>query len=117
MRFSASNEIALHVADPGTAEAFYTNVLGCTVFDRSHDCISMTNGRLRLYLVRDPVQSHEAVVPSFDVMDRQAAIEHLQAEGCALVPIGPHAPGDFYVRDPFGILFDVMQRNTPGSQE
>jgi len=30
MTFSGNNELALHVADPSAAEAFYTGTLGCT---------------------------------------------------------------------------------------
>lgn len=110
--FVANNELALHVADPAAAEKFYTEVLGCTVFDRKPDCISMTNGPLSLYLLRDPKPQHDAVVPSFDVKNRAAALAQLQAAGCVLVPIGPHAPGEFYVKDPHGILFDVVERAT-----
>ena len=111
MTFSGNNELALHVSNPGAAEDFYTGVLGCTVVGRTPDCISLTSGALRLYLLRDPVPTHEAVVPSFDVPDRAAAITRLQAAGCTLVPIGPHAPGEFYVRDPHGILFDLIERS------
>ena len=106
----ANNELALHVPDPAVAEAFYVDVLGCTVVDRTPDCISLTNGALRLYLLRDPVRTHDAVIPSFDVANRANAFTHLQAAGCTLVPIGPHAPGDFYLRDPHGIVFDVIER-------
>ena len=109
-QFSANNELALHVPDPAAAESFYVGVLGCVVFDRSPDCISLSNGALRLYLLRDPARTHDAVVPSFDVRDRAAAIATLQAAGCSLVPIGPHAPGGFYLQDPFGVVFDVVER-------
>lgn len=110
MTFSGNNELGLHVSDPGAAEEFYTSILGCTVVDRTPDCISLTSGALRLYLLRDPMPTHEAVVPSFDVPDRATAMTRLQSAGCTLVPIGPHAPGEFYVRDPHGILFDVIER-------
>lgn len=108
--FRANNELALHVADPAHAVDFYANVLGCQVEDRTLDCITLRSGALRLYLLRDPAPSHEAVVPSFDVPDRAAALALLQQRGCTLVPIGPHAPGEYYVRDPFGVLFDVIAR-------
>jgi catechol 2,3-dioxygenase-like lactoylglutathione lyase family enzyme len=108
--FTANNELALHVPDPGAAEAFYTQVLGSCVFDRTPDCISLTNGVLRLYLLRDPERGHDAVVPSFDVPDRAAALAALQAAGCRLIPVGPHAPSDVYVLDPFGVVFDVIER-------
>ena len=110
MTFTANNELALHVADPEAAEAFYTRVLGCVVFDRSPDCISLINGALRLYLLRDPARTHDAVIPSFDVPDRAAALATLQGAGCSLVPIGAHAPGGVYVQDPFGVVFDVVER-------
>jgi uncharacterized protein YciI/catechol 2,3-dioxygenase-like lactoylglutathione lyase family enzyme len=107
--FAANDELALHVPDPAAAEPFYVRVLGCEVTDRTPDCISLRSGVRRLYLLRDPTGSHEAVVPSFDVPDRAAALATLQAAGCTLVPIGPHAPGEHYVRDPHGVLFDVIE--------
>jgi catechol 2,3-dioxygenase-like lactoylglutathione lyase family enzyme len=109
-QFRANNELALHVPDPAAAERFYVDVLGCVVFDRAPDCISLRNGALRMYLLRDPHPSHEQAVPSYDVKNRAEALARLQAAGCSLVPIGPHAPGEHYVRDPFGILFDVVER-------
>jgi catechol 2,3-dioxygenase-like lactoylglutathione lyase family enzyme len=110
LRFVANNELALHVADPAAAESFYVGVLGCEVTDRTPDCISLVNGALRLYLLRDPARTHDAVVPSFDVADRGAAMAQLQRAGCRRVPIGPHAPDGFYLQDPFGVVFDVIQR-------
>jgi catechol 2,3-dioxygenase-like lactoylglutathione lyase family enzyme len=109
--FAANDELALHVADPAAAEEFYTRLLGCEVMSRTPDCIALRSGVLRLYLLRDPSRSHEAVVPSFDVPDRAAALAALQAAGCTLVPVGPHAPGEHYVRDPYGVLFDLIERH------
>jgi len=111
--FSANNELALHVPDPAAAERFYTETLGCVVTDRTPDCISLRNGALRLYLLRDPVRTHDAVIPSFDVADRAAALTQLQVAGCTLVPIGPHAPDGYYVRDPYGVIFDLIERLPP----
>ena len=109
--FVANDELALHVPDPAAAERFYVEVLGCAVFTRTRDMIGVSNGALRLYLVRDPECTHDAVVPSFDVQDRAAAIRQLLRAGCTLVPVGPHAPEAYYVRDPFGVVFDVIERN------
>ena len=110
VKFVANNELALHVADPAAAEKFYTEVLGCVVFNRAPDCVSLTNGALKLYLLRDPAPTHDGVIPSFSVTNRATALTRLQSAGCALVPIGPHAPGESYVRDPYGIVFDVVER-------
>jgi catechol 2,3-dioxygenase-like lactoylglutathione lyase family enzyme len=113
INFVGNNELALHVSDPVAAEKFYTEVLGCVVFDREPNCISLTNGALKLYLLRDPAPTHDAVIPSFSVTNRAAALARLKSAGCALVPIGPHAPGEFYVKDPHGIIFDVVERANP----
>ena len=109
-----NSELALHVADPASAVAFCTNVLGCTAISRSPDCIEVTSGALRLFLLRDPAPTHDVVVPSFDVPDRAAALRALVAAGCALVPIGPHSPDGVYVRDRYGVLFDVIERRPEG---
>ena len=110
VNFVAKNELALHVANPTEAEKFYTQVLGCVVFDRAPACISLSNGALKLYLLYDPAPTHDVVIPSFSVTNRAAALAQLQAAGCTLVPIGPHAPGEFYVKDPHGVVFDVVER-------
>src|SRR5215213_7541137 len=108
--FRANNELALHVPDPDAAAVFYEQVLGCRVANRTPDCIEVTSGALRLFLLRDPVPSHDVVVPSFDVPDRNLALARLTSAGCTLIPIGPHSPDGFYVRDPFGVVFDVLER-------
>jgi len=112
--FSANNELALHVADPETAAKFYERVLGCRIVNRTTGWIELASGALRLYLVRDPAPTHDRLIPSFDVADREAALRHLQAAGCTLVPIGPHSPEGFYVRDPSGVVFDVIERGGAG---
>jgi predicted enzyme related to lactoylglutathione lyase len=110
VNFVANNELALHVADPAAAEKFYAEVLGCVVVNRAPDCISLTSGPLKLFLVRDEASPQTAVIPSFSVANRAAALARLQSAGCALVPVGPHAPGKSYVKDPNGIVFDVVER-------
>jgi catechol 2,3-dioxygenase-like lactoylglutathione lyase family enzyme len=112
--YRANNELALHVADPEAAATFYERVLGCRIANRTDGWIEIASGALRLYLVRDPAPTHDRVIPSFDVADREAALRHLQAAGCTLVPIGPHSPSGFYVRDPSGVVFDVIERGSHG---
>jgi catechol 2,3-dioxygenase-like lactoylglutathione lyase family enzyme len=111
VNFVANNELALHVPDIAAAEKFYVEVLGCTVTKRAADCISLTSGPLKLFLLLDPARTHDRVVPSFSVKNRALAIARLQSAGCTLVPIGPHAPGQSYVKDPHGVVFDVVERS------
>ena len=110
-QFRANNELALHVADPDAAAAFDERALGCRIVNRTDGWIEVASGKLRLYFVRDPAPTHDRLVPSFDVADRDAAVRHLTAAGCTLVPIGPHSPGGFYLKDPSGVVFDVIQRD------
>jgi catechol 2,3-dioxygenase-like lactoylglutathione lyase family enzyme len=110
--FRATNELALHVPDPDVAARFYESVLDCRVAERLPDCIEMRNGALRLFLVRDPASTHDRVIPSFEVIDRDVAMALLESRGCTTVPIGPHAPGGVYLRDPFGVIFDVTERSS-----
>lgn len=46
-------------------------------------------------------------IPSFDVPDMAAAKEHLPAAGCATVWL---PSGGMYFKDPFGLVFDIIQR-------
>jgi catechol 2,3-dioxygenase-like lactoylglutathione lyase family enzyme len=110
VNFVASNELSLHVTDPAVAEKFYTEVLGCVVVTRAPDCVALTSGPLKLFLIRDPAATHDAVIPSFAVKNRALALARLQAAGCTLVPAGASTSGQFYVRDPNGIVFDVVER-------
>ena len=112
--YRANNELALHVSDPEVAAAFYVRVLGCRIANRTEGWIEVAAGALRFYFVRDPAPTHDRVIPSFDVADRGEALRHLQAAGCTLVPIGPHSPDGFYLRDPSGVVFDVVERGSPG---
>ena len=64
--FRANNELALHVSDPTAAAVFYEGVLGCQVVRRAPDCIEITTGPLRLFLLRDPF----GVV--FDLIERNS---------------------------------------------
>ncbi|MEP6765084.1 MAG: GNAT family N-acetyltransferase [Gemmatimonadaceae bacterium] len=110
MEIRANNEIAVHVKDPDVAAEFYVNLLGCYVVKRDADGVELVSGPLRFFLLRDSAPTHEQIVPSFDVPNRAAALKSLQEAGCTTVPSGPHAPGEVYLRDPFGVLFDVIQR-------
>jgi hypothetical protein len=57
--FRGNNELARHVADPEAAAAFQVGVLGGTLVSRTVECIEITNGALRLFLLRDSTSSSE----------------------------------------------------------
>lgn len=108
VEFRSNSEIAIHVSDLARARAFYGDVMGFRVVASSDDCLELETGALRLYVNRDPLDTH-SFIPSFDVADREAARRRLEASGCTAVPIASGA-GPSYFRDPFGFVFDVIER-------
>lgn len=106
--FHANNEIAIHVADLGKAAHFYGDVLGFRLLGRTERQLEFDTGALRLYVNLDS-RPMTSFVPSLDVADREAAREYLEGLGCKAVHV-PSQPGLWYMRDPFGLLFDLVQR-------
>ena len=106
--FRSSNEIAVHVSSLEKAEHFYAGILGFRLVAKTGRQLEFDTGKLRLYVNLDsrPLTSY---VPSFDVTDREAAREYLESVGCKPVHIGSQ-PGLSYIRDPFGLLFDIVER-------
>ena len=106
--FRSSSEIAVHVASLEKAEHFYRDVMGFRLMAKTGRQLEFDTGKLRLYVNLDsrPLASY---VPSFDVADREAACEYLEGLGCKPVHIASQ-PGLYYIRDPFGLLFDIVER-------
>jgi catechol 2,3-dioxygenase-like lactoylglutathione lyase family enzyme len=109
--FGSSGGVAVHVSSLEKAEHFYGAVLGFRLVARTARQLEFDTGGLRLFVNLDsrPLPSY---VPSFDVIDREAAREYLEGAGCKTVHISSH-PGLYYMRDPFGMLFDIAARS-PG---
>ena len=72
--FRGNNELTLCVPDPAAAAKFHATVLGCRIGRTDEDCVEVFSGALRLFLLRDPARGHDAVVPSFDVLERPSSI-------------------------------------------
>ncbi len=106
--FRSSCEIAIEVADLDRAEAFYTSAFGFRLVARTDEYLEFDTGVLRLFVKPAPVPL-AAVVPSFDVADAAAARSRLEAAGCTVERVSPDGRG-FYVRDPFGLTYDIIER-------
>ena len=106
--FRSNNEVAVHVSDLAKAGHFYGEVLGFRLISGNERQLEFDTGKLRLYVNLDsrPLPSY---VPSLDVADREEAREYLEAAGCKPVAISSQ-PGLYYMRDPFGMLFDLVER-------
>jgi catechol 2,3-dioxygenase-like lactoylglutathione lyase family enzyme len=107
-QFRSNSEVAVHVPDLGKAGHFYGEVLGFRLVSRTERQLEFDTGKLRLYVNLDSRPLH-SYVPSLDVADREAAREYLEAAGCKPVPISSQ-PGLYYMRDPFGMVFDLVER-------
>jgi catechol 2,3-dioxygenase-like lactoylglutathione lyase family enzyme len=106
--FRSSREVAIHLPDLGRAKEFYCDTLGFRLVSASGTMLEIDTGELRLFILHDPV-GVTSYVPSFDVPDYQSARRLLEAAGCATVPAGSH-PTNVYFRDPFGLVFDIVER-------
>lgn len=106
--FRSNCEIAIHVPDLARAEAFYGDVLGFRLVTKSPHQLEFDTGALRLYVNRDD-EELRPYIPSLDVPDYAAARHHLEASGCKTVSAGAHS-GAVYFQDPFGLVFDVIER-------
>jgi catechol 2,3-dioxygenase-like lactoylglutathione lyase family enzyme len=108
VEFRSSREIAVEVADLARAEAFYREIMGFALVDRTREYLEFDTGVLRLF-VKPAAAPLAGVVPSFDVTDAAAARRRLEAAGCTIERLSPDGRG-FYVRDPFGLVYDVIER-------
>jgi catechol 2,3-dioxygenase-like lactoylglutathione lyase family enzyme len=106
--FRSNCEIAIHVPDLARAEAFYAGVLGFQLIAKSAEQLEFDTGALRLYVNRDP-GTPRSYIPSLDVPDYAEARRHLESAGCKTVSAGTHS-GAVYFLDPFGLVFDIIQR-------
>lgn len=106
VEFKSNTEVAIHVPDLDVARAFYEGVMGFRMVARTADYLEFDSGALRLYVNRDD-RNLRSFIPSFDVPDLAAAKEHLADAECETVEL---ESGGMYFKDPFGLVFDIIQR-------
>ena len=103
--FTANRDLAIFTPDLDAAHDFYAGVMGLHCTERSATMLAFESGPLCLYVLRS--ESPQGFTPSFDVPDAAAARARLLSAGCEALADGD-GPGHF--RDPFGFVFDVMER-------
>jgi catechol 2,3-dioxygenase-like lactoylglutathione lyase family enzyme len=106
VEFKSNAEVAIHVPDLDVARAFYEGVLGFRMVSRTADYLELDSGALRLYVNRDE-KDIRSFIPSLDVPNLTAAKEHLANARCETVAL---ESGGMYFKDPFGLVFDIIQR-------
>jgi catechol 2,3-dioxygenase-like lactoylglutathione lyase family enzyme len=104
--FRASRDVVIRTADFPAATRFYENVLGLKIALRAETLVGFETGSFRLYV--EPGTPHGPVF-DFLVPDLQAAKAALLAAGCLVIEENPQVPR-CYIRDPFGLTFNIEQR-------
>ncbi len=102
----SSRDILLQTGTLEAAAVFYEGALGLTRFMTEPNMIGLEAGAFRLFLERAP-----GLGPVFEffVDDLAAAKQRLVEQGCSIVVEDPSVP-KCYVRDPFGLIFNLAQR-------
>jgi catechol 2,3-dioxygenase-like lactoylglutathione lyase family enzyme len=103
--FKASRDIIVRTEKWLEALEFYGSVLGLPITHRSETIVGFETGSFCLY-----VEQGKAHGPVFDflVPNIQAAKQQLVAAGCTILEENPAVPR-CYIRDPFGLVFNIEQ--------
>jgi catechol 2,3-dioxygenase-like lactoylglutathione lyase family enzyme len=104
MRFRSNNCVAIHLKSLAKAERFYGDVLGFKLKKKTRTSLEFHTGVLRLFVNR--ATKVQPPTPSFTVKDLGRAKKLLKGAGCKIVA---DWGGALYFRDPFGIVFDVIE--------
>jgi predicted enzyme related to lactoylglutathione lyase len=100
-----SRDIIIRTNDWAQAMTFYGSVLGLPVTYESPTLVGFETGSFCLYVEKGKVHGP---VFEFLVPDVQAAKERLIASGCTVQEEDASVPR-CYIRDPFGVMFNLGQ--------
>jgi uncharacterized protein YndB with AHSA1/START domain len=103
--FASSRDIIIRTTAWQAAIEFYESVLGLPVIHRGEKLIGFETGSFCLYL--EPGSDHGPVF-EFLVPDLPSARAGLLAAGCVVMEENPSLPR-CYIRDPFGLVFNLGQ--------
>ena len=107
--FQSSRDVILRTSQWIQAREFYGNILGFNVTNETDAILRVESGAIRFF-----VENGEPHGPVFDflVRDVQSAKKELLAAGCVFVEEDPSIPR-CYLRDPFGLVFNLGRSATP----
>jgi catechol 2,3-dioxygenase-like lactoylglutathione lyase family enzyme len=101
----ATNDVMLRITDFAAAKSYYNGVLGFPIVAEAENLLGFDLGAFVLYFEHG---DDNGSVFEFQVLDVTQAKERLLAQGCALLEEDPDIPR-CYMRDPFGLIFNVTQ--------
>jgi predicted enzyme related to lactoylglutathione lyase len=111
MNAKSSRDVLIQCKELGTAQQFYETVLGLKMTHRNEQIIGFETGSFCLYVDKGP--SYGPVF-EFYVDDLEGAKQRLVAAGCRVEAEDASIPR-CYVRDPFGLIFNLAQRKADKS--
>ena len=104
MKFRSNNCVAIHLKDLNGAAKFYGEVLGFKLRSKSRRQLEFETGHFLLYV--NKARKVQPPVPSFSVKNLKDARQLLKENGCRIVA---GWGGALYFKDPFGVVFDVIE--------
>jgi catechol 2,3-dioxygenase-like lactoylglutathione lyase family enzyme len=105
MANSFGADILIQAPDPQAAAAFYVNQLGFKI-TATEPMIELKGPEINLYIEKGPLLGPVLEVFTSDVA---AARNRLTESGCEVVKDEPAHPR-CYVRDPFGLIYNIAAR-------
>jgi len=106
--FRSNDCVAISLRDITAAENFYTNVMKFQLLTRSDTLLEYDTGQFRLCVNRDIKPA--SPVPNFTVENILTAKRSLLENGCIILREDTNS---LYIRDNFGIAYDIIQRTVP----
>jgi predicted enzyme related to lactoylglutathione lyase len=103
--FKSSRDIIIRTEKWPEAISFYESVLGLPIVYREATMVGFETGGFRLYVEKG---DEHGPVFEFLVLDVEKAKRKLLEKGCQVVEEIPSLPR-CYVKDPFGLVFNIGQ--------
>jgi catechol 2,3-dioxygenase-like lactoylglutathione lyase family enzyme len=102
----STRDVIIQTPDLAAATQFYQNTLGLTLNRQTPELVGFDTGSIQLYIEPGPTPG-----PVFEFLtdDFPATRAKLLAAGCIVVDDNPAIPR-CYLRDPFGLTFNLAQR-------
>jgi predicted enzyme related to lactoylglutathione lyase len=107
--FKSTRDVILRTEMWHEVVQFYGSVLGLPIASEDASMVGFETGSFRLYIEKG---TEHGPVFEFLVHDVAGAKQRLLAAGCTIVEENPSVPR-CYIRDPFGLVFNVGQSSEP----
>ncbi|MBL7670327.1 MAG: hypothetical protein JNM39_07555 [Bdellovibrionaceae bacterium] len=108
MKFQLSNNVAFETKDRKGAEEFYEKVMGMTITKSESEFTEFANDKIKFYVADQ--NKCPGLMLDFVVENQEAAVLYLKEKGCQVIEWEGKGR-DCFMRDPFGLVFNLWQRN------